>query len=362
MQDQLFHFKADDHKVIRERPLVYWWSKQFLDAYRSSPKVHDYCPPKKGMTTSDNTRFVLNAWEILPGQRDSWAPYMMGASGMSWVDMSDKVIKWKRYGLEVKLFNEKLYGSYTRSIQNEKWYFRIGVAFSTIGANFSARVHRKASVIDTGGSSLYPEKPGELVCMLNSAKARYVLGGINPTLNYKNIDIERIPYVLIDNADSVWKVIECASSMESRRKEQLTEFLFPFSSPWRCAQEWAQQAVDRPEGTPLPEYIEELDPEPPTDHLSFALGVALGRFAPVDDQGQPTTSNHPGILDPTTADLSHALHAGILFLDGSLEKNDERDDLGTAAAAPLREAWSRYGSAIAPNRSLRDWLRLGGIL
>ena len=86
--------------------------------------------------------------------------------------------------------------------------------------------------------------------------------------------------------------------------------------------------------------------------------MALGRFAPVDDQGQPTTSNQPGILDPTTADLSHALHAGILFLDGSLEENDQRDDLGKAAAAPLREAWSRYGSAIAPSRGLRDWLRL----
>ena len=75
-------------------------------------------------------------------------------------------------------------------------------------------------------------------------------------------------------------------------------------------------------------------------------------------QGQPTTSNQPGILDPTTADLSHALPAGILFLDGSLEENDHRDDLGTAAAAPLHQAWSRYGSAIAPSRSLRDWLRL----
>ncbi|MFN9623341.1 MAG: SAM-dependent methyltransferase, partial [Cyanobacteriota bacterium] len=54
----------------------------------------------------------------------------------------------------------------------------------------------------------------------------------------------------------------------------------------------------------------------------------------------------------------HTLPAGILFLDGSLEMNDHRDDLGQAASAPLHEAWSRYGSASAPNRSLRDWLRL----
>jgi hypothetical protein len=84
---------------------------------------------------------------------------------------------------------------------------------------------------------------------------------------------------------------------------------------------------------------------------SFASGTATG--------GSSTTlSNQPGILDPTTADLSHALPAGILFLDGSLEENDHRDDLGHPAAASLHQAWSRYGSAIASNRNLRDWLRL----
>jgi hypothetical protein len=78
----------------------------------------------------------------------------------------------------------------------------------------------------------------------------------------------------------------------------------------------------------------------------------------VDDQGHPTTSNPAGILDPSTADLSHAFPAGLLFLDGSLDDNDLRDGLGADASAPLHQAWSRYGAAINANRSLRDWLRL----
>jgi hypothetical protein len=132
----------------------------------------------------------------------------------------------------------------------------------------------------------------------------------------------------------------------------------PGPSPWRHAQEWAQQAVDRPEDASLPVYIEELDSEPATDHVSFALGVALGRFAPVDVQGQPTTRHPAGILDPATADLSHALPAGILFLDGSLAETDHRDSLGHPATQQLHQAWARYGPAIATNRNLRDWLRL----
>ena len=101
--------------------------------------------------------------------------------------------------------------------------------------------------------------------------------------------------------------------------------MHPGSSSWVSAQKWAQKAVDRPEGEPLTKYIAEFDSESSTDHLSFAMGVALGRFASVDEQVQPTSENLPGILDPTTADLSHTLPAGILLLDGSLEENDHRD-------------------------------------
>jgi hypothetical protein len=196
------------------------------------------------------------------------------------------------------------------------------------------------------------------VCLFNSSFAKEILSSLNPTIHFTNGDVNRLPVKTVLNSAKIMKVLGEKHDVHESCREGSIEFVAPGPSPWSQAQDWAQQAVDRPEETVLPEYIEELDPEPPTDHLSFAVGVALGRFAPVDEQGQPTTSNQPGILDPAAADLSHALPEGILFLDGSLEDNDHRDDLGTAAAAPLHQAWSRHGSAIAPNRSLRDWLRL----
>lgn len=63
------------------------------------------------------------------------------------------------------------------------------------------------------------------------------------------------------------------------RRDCAIEFTSPGPSPLRYAQGWAQRAVDRPEGERLPPYEEQLDPEPPTD-ISFALGIALGRFGP----------------------------------------------------------------------------------
>ena len=108
-------------------------------------------------------------------------------------------------------------------------------------------------------------------------------------------------------------------------------------------------AVDRPEGAPLPLYEPEYDPEPPTDHLSFALGVALGRFG----------SNGEGILDPAKDNLAHALAHGILFLDLTLQEGDLRDSLGEQAAEPLHKAWAAYGPKVGTKRkSVREWLAL----
>jgi hypothetical protein len=96
-------------------------------------------------------------------------------------------------------------------------------------------------------------------------------------------------------------------------------------------------------------YEPEYDREPPTDHLSFALGVALGRFG----------TNGEGILDPISVELSHALPGGILFLDGTLDSEDRRDSLGHPAATPLHEAWANHAEAIGTSRNtLRAWLAL----
>ena len=151
----------------------------------------------------------------------------------------------------------------------------------------------------------------------------------------------------MNDSELITQKLSIEFSVHEAHREPSVEFKKPGPSPWRHAQEWAQLAVDRPEGAPLPDYVPQLDPEPPTDHVSYALGVALGRFGP---QGQ-------GILDPSRDDLSHALPDGILFLDGSRDANDTHDALNHAACRPLRSAWAAFGPLIDPQGNLRDYLR-----
>jgi len=118
------------------------------------------------------------------------------------------------------------------------------------------------------------------------------------------------------------------------------EFKQPDPSAWRYAQEWAQAAVDREPGTPLPAYQPLYDDSPATNYVSYAIGVALGRFG----------ANDEGIVNEVSAT---ALPAGILYL--SVYSSD--DSLPHPACQPITDAWTRHGEAIARGTSLRTWLR-----
>jgi hypothetical protein len=339
-------FRVEGLRVVPEWPVVYWWDASMMRGYRSAPLIGTVAPGRLGANVGDNTRFHRSAWEV---SGSDWAPLIKGAAGKSWCEPCEMMVRWARHGLEIKMRVVDVFGEagINWKVANSDYYFRRGVAFSMIGSDFSARVHRHPSIFGNKGSSVFPEDLPAAVCAMNSSRARQILAALNPGLGFEVGDVNRLPLFPIANADEIFAQIETAFTLHESHREPSVEFKHPGPSPWRHAQEWAQIAVDRAEGTPLPAYAGALDPEPPTDHVSYALGCALGRFG----------RDGEGLLDPATASLDHALPSGILFLDGTLDPADPRDSLGLAPAAILRHAWHEHGAAIAPGTSLRDYLR-----
>ena len=176
-----------------------------------------------------------------------------------------------------------------------------------------------------------------------------IVESLNPGIDFTVGDVNRIPLFSVASADEIFAATKLAFATHESHREPSVEFQTPGPSPWDHAQAWAQLAVDRPENTPLPEYTEHLTPELNTDHISYALGVALGRFGP---------PNAPGILDPATADLTHALPDGIAFLDGTLDSDSETDSLGHSATALLRKTWQTHPPEDTKRSDLREYLRL----
>ena len=333
-------------KVVPEWPVVYWWGERRLKEYGASTLIGNEAPCKVGIVTGNNVRFVRKHTELLPNA-GHWVPYVAGAQGAVWFDPCDDRLDWLFSGLGTKALAERIYGSHTRQIRNEHLYFTPGIACTAIGSKFGARIHRRPAIIGSSAASVFPKHPIAALCLLNSGFARSVLESFNPGVHFEVGDINRLPLANIRDSESIYAALLVAFDVHESHREPSVEYKSPGPSPWRHAQEWAQQAVDRPEGAPLPDYTPEYDPEPPTDHVSFALGVALGRFGP-DGEGILQDTN------PVTA-----LPGGLLFLDGTLDSQDHRDGLGHPAVALLHQAWKDHGKNIDTKRkSLRDYLRL----
>jgi len=341
-------------KVVPEWPLVYWWGREELDAFRLGATIGAVSPARQGLATADNTRFLRRPWEVAPsqiGKVATWAPYIKGAAGRAWMEPLDDLVHWERMGLQIRSFERN--GKVASRPQNKAYYFRVGVAFSMIGSDFVARAHRVASVFGHMGSSIFADDIGAALCTLNSSRARTLLRAMNPGVHFEVGDVNRLPLFAIQGSGQVLTTIDSAFSDHEAHREPSCEFKGTGPSPWRTAQVWAQAAVDQPVGFDLPKYVEVLDSEAPTDPLSFALGIALGRFSQ-----HPVAGRSSSILDPTECNDPGRDFTGILFLNGTLDDSSALDGLGEPEAALLHESWAERGAAIAPKRTLREWLAL----
>jgi hypothetical protein len=358
-----YEFHPDQLAVVPEQPLVYWWNEEFLKKYSSLPSFGDVNPGKMGANTGDNPRFLRLQWEVHPSRLSAvrpahkpdftrpWQPFIKGAAGTVWYEPLSYVAAWKNFGMEMKINVLRKFGPNTIGwkIANEHLYFQQGVAFAMIGASFTARLHRFRSIFGNMGSSVFPRNLEETLCLLNSEKARFVLNSLNPGNHYEVGDVNRLPLAAIEAADQIVAQLDIAFTQHEQARETSVEFVEPGPSAWESAQEWAQTAVDRPDGAPLPPYHPLLVEPTPADHLSYALGLALGRFLPPDQiPAQPARDNAVISAIARNQSIASALPNGILFL------NEAGDSLDHLACEHLRQVWHEKPLA---RRDLREYLK-----
>jgi hypothetical protein len=350
VQRSVFKFDQQDFLALPQCPIMYWWSRSYLEHYQAATKLGELSDVRTGMATSNNTRFLRYWWEV---PRDAiyvdhnfqtpnfplnrrWVPYIKGAEDKQWFEPLCDVLYFGK-GNEFT----KIAGA---TIRNPSYYFRRGVAFSSGGNDFKARLHRYASVFDVKGQSVFPDCCESVVICLNSKETRTLVSELNPTVSFQVGDVQR---TLVTNSPyqaAIIGVLSNAFDVHEGHRETSIEFRRPGGSPWRNAQLWAQEVVDLPKGKPAPEYIEVYDCESSIDHLSYAVGLAFGRFR--DSTPSDELVNHP----------SQTLPYGVLYLDCTLDDSDLGDSLGHASTINLIRTWEEYGASLASRTSLRRWL------
>lgn len=345
-----FEFDPRGFEVIEGEPIVYWWRKDLLERYANAPKLGAASSARQGLITGNMIRFLRRPWEILPSRFHAkqtapepgsidWAPYIRGAGGRKWLEDLDSLVLWTNNGLEVKSY--EVGGKQASRPQNERHYFRLGVAFSMIGASCVSRAHRFASIFGDKGSSVFPSDVAQTLCLMNRSESESILASFNPTVSFQAGDVNRLPIFGVKGANEIFETLCSAFTIHEKSREASFEFRQPGPSPWSYAQQWAQRAVDRSDSSPLPDYEPKLDAPPFEAHLSFSIGIALGRF---DANGAGIANASP----PT------ALPAGLAFIccEGS-------DSTAHPACRKLVEEFERDALNHAETRdyTLSEYLR-----
>jgi type I restriction-modification system DNA methylase subunit len=199
----LFAIPQPKLKIIKSWPFIYWISDEFRKKFESK-SVDEELNVRSGITTSNNLRCVRFHWEVLRssiskevGDNRKWVGYAKGGPFQKWVGNDWLVIDFSPSGFD-------FLSTHGNHLPSREFYFLEGITYSASGSKgASFRFLPGNRLFDTGGSSIFPRKYGNIpysIAVLNSKLAFYVSYCFNPTVNTQGGDLKRIPFVVPDEA------------------------------------------------------------------------------------------------------------------------------------------------------------------
>lgn len=195
-------------KGIKSYPFIYWISDEFREKF-GGKTVDDYIDVVKGLTTSDNNRFLRFWWEVDPetissdyeNDQKKWIRYVKGGPYNKWYGNMWTVLNWENDGEEIKNFVDDK-GKQRSVVRNTGYYFREGITYSAAGSKGATFRYLPSNyIIDAGGPGIYSNEYKNIwytLGLLNTNLIFYICDCLNPTVNINQGDLWRIPFVLPD--------------------------------------------------------------------------------------------------------------------------------------------------------------------
>ncbi len=211
-------------------PLVYWCSPKLTKAFRNTP-LGELHPPKQGLITGDNKRF-LRFWAETDITRTAltyspdkkWYAINKGGEFRRWYGNREYVADWENNGEAICSFTDEN-GSLRSRPQNLAYNFKPSVSWSLVTSGcFSARIYDENFMFNVAGMSIFPGEDD--ICfmlgLLNSKIAGVFTSMINPTMNMNAGDVARLPVVC--DVDTKARITELSTKCTDISKEDWDAF------------------------------------------------------------------------------------------------------------------------------------------
>lgn len=220
------------------------------DAFLSEESIGTVAPPKQGLATADNERF-LRLWYEVDVQKIGFGisscdeaaasgkkffPYNKGGSFRRWYGNRDYVVNWENDGYEIKNFKDDK-GKVRSRPQNLQYYFKPAITWSDVtSGSFSGRYAEQGFMFDIKGSSGFPDKEllPYVLGLLNSKVAQAFIKILNPTMTTQVGDMTRIPVIKADIDEITLLSKECIDEAKADWNSFETSWDFKIHPLIRC--------------------------------------------------------------------------------------------------------------------------------
>lgn len=235
-----------------QKPTIAPWCPPLITAlFEKHPPLQDNksgIVVVNGLFTCNNKMFVRKFDEVSEDERHEYVPYDKGG-GKKWFHSTPYLLHWQKGGDVIREY--RVSRGQSRSLPGEDYYFKPGITYSYIGTQgFKARLLSPDSIFDIASSSVFTPEPLRMYMLgfMNSSLVRYLMGVLNPTINFQIGDLRRLPFAQPDSMTQfeVSKLAEEAVDL-ARRVESMEGNLVDISFvAWAKSKESViQNEIDR---------------------------------------------------------------------------------------------------------------------
>jgi len=185
----IFYSKTSDFAKIPGAPIAYWAAPKTYEAFSTLPEISSWAECRKGMFTGDNALFLRYWWELDIEYEDKKF-YSKGGEYRRWYGNVDLCILWKDNGRVVREHPGS--GNIVDAM-----FYRDAVTWSLVCASdFNARYLPPVCITGDAGPACFPPKEQIplVLAFFNSRVANYIAKLLNPTMNFSNGVIGKLPF------------------------------------------------------------------------------------------------------------------------------------------------------------------------
>lgn len=193
----------------------YKLTRNFRRVLLEAPALSRIGTPRAGLQTDDNNRFIREWYEVSYTNIDfhhkkgdlfgneMWFPHIKGGTYRKWYGNLTSVVNWKNDGAEIKSNATRKYGSYTKRVQSQEYYFTEGIAWThtTYSQPFACRYLPEGVISNVEGPAIFGLNDRKLLvlAMLNTKIMDSIYSRMSDSIHYLAGELAKFPIMLRDD-------------------------------------------------------------------------------------------------------------------------------------------------------------------